>query len=68
MKICECCGSLEQRENLSLCTSFDDINLGVGVRLYFMSLGYTALLFLFAFFLYSVYAIITNIETASTSF
>jgi hypothetical protein len=39
----------------------------VGVRLYFLTLLYHVLLFLVGFFLYSLYALITNVNASSTS-
>jgi hypothetical protein len=44
----------------------DNIKLGVGVRLYFMNLLYHTLIFLLGFFLYSLYALITNANASST--
>jgi hypothetical protein len=48
-------------------SNIDNIKLGVGVRLYFMNLLYHILIFLVGFFLYSLYALITNSNASSNT-
>ena len=60
MKVCQCCGNLQQDAHLPCCQSLDDINLGVGVQLYFMSLAHHAIILTVGFFLYALYSLITN--------
>jgi len=55
---------LEQTEEIPYCTDFEDMKLGIGVKLYFKTLGYTLFVYLIGFLLYSLYSIITNAETA----
>ena len=59
--VCKCCGLLLQDEELPYCTSFDELKMGVGVHLYFRSLLYNSIVFLLMFFIYSIYAMITNL-------
>lgn len=38
----------------------ENIKMGIGARLYFMSLHYHILIFMVGFLLYSIYALVTN--------
>ena len=43
----------------------EDIKLGIGTRLYFLTLLYHILVFTVAFVFYSLYALITNLNASS---
>ena len=65
MQLCPCCGNIVNKEEISFTANIENIKVGVGVRLYFMSLLYHILIFLLGFFLYSIYSLITNLNASS---
>ena len=65
MKLCTCCGNIVNQKEISFLCQLDQIRLGIGVRMYFTTLIYFMLTLLIAFFLYSLYAMITNINASS---
>lgn len=54
------------KEEIAFTANIENIKVGIGVRLYFMSLMYHILIFLLGFFLYSIYALVTNLKASRT--
>lgn len=65
MQLCGCCGNIVNQQEIGFWADIDNIKLGVGVRLYFMNLLYHTFIFLLGFFLYSLYALITNVNASN---
>lgn len=53
---------LSQNEELSYFINLEDLNLGVGVYLFFKNYFFHAIVFLLMFFIYSLFSLITNIK------
>ena len=62
---CPCCGFIKQEENIKLCTHLKEINnLGISTFLYFETAKNLGLLLIVLFFVYSIYALVTNLISA----
>lgn len=59
---CPCCGLLVNSEELTFKTNLNELNLGVGVFLYFKNYLFHVVVFLLMFAIYSLFALITNIK------
>jgi hypothetical protein len=59
-EICNCCGLLLQNELLPFRTRLRDINLGIGVTLFFNDFVYYMGVFVAVFLLYSIFALASN--------
>ena len=59
---CTCCGFIKQEDNIKLCTHLKDINnLGISTFLYFETAKNLGILLLIMGFVYSIYALVTNV-------
>ena len=59
---CPCCGFVKQDEPVKLCTSIYDLNnIGVSTYLYFETVKHLTILLIIGFFVYSIFAIVTNV-------
>ena len=65
LKLCSCCGNIVNQNEISFLCQLSQIRLGIGVRMYFTTAIYFMVIFLVAFFMYSLYAMITNINASS---
>lgn len=60
-KRCSCCGMISQDERLPYSTPIKDLNIGVGVLLFFRNYLFHSFVFLMMFLFYSIFAMITNV-------
>lgn len=67
LKLCPCCGNIVNQTDIPFWTPLEQVRLGVGVRLYFLTVLYHSAIFLGAFFIYSLYVIVTNLAASSQS-
>jgi hypothetical protein len=59
--VCNCCGTLGQNELLEKNVDLDELNLGIGVTLFFKNYFFHFIIFILMFLIYSLYAIGTNV-------
>ena len=67
MKVCECCGLMQQDTQLRCCTDIDEIDVGVGVKLYFKNIANHAVIMTCAFLIYALYSLITNVIVSTNN-
>lgn len=62
IEVCNCCGILAQNEKLPYFINLEDLNLGVGVYLFFKNYFFHGVIFVLMFLIYSLFALITNVK------
>jgi hypothetical protein len=65
--LCGCCGNIVNQGAIGFGQALCQIKLGVGVRLYFTTLMHSIAIFILAFLMYSLYAMITNLNASSNN-
>lgn len=61
-EFCPCCGFIKQTQKLKLCTNLSDVNyIGVSTYLFFHTLKHIIFLLTVLFFVYCIFAIVTNV-------
>jgi hypothetical protein len=68
--MCPCCGFVKQNDEIKICVPFDDLsNIGVSTFLYFKTFKNLSILILIMFFIYAIFALVTNvIASGKTTF
>ena len=62
VNICDCCGKIVNKEDIPFLTDMDEVKLGIGVRLYFMTLLFNLAIFIVGFLFYSLCEVIHNMR------
>lgn len=67
IKFCPCCGYIRQESSIKLCTPVGEVsNIGLSTYLYFRTLIVLVIMLAIMFFIYSCFAIFTNILASNS--